>query len=150
MWYIDFFGRILTNVKEFIFGMNTGEVVSLMGTTIAGIGVVATLITIVVGGYAIYLQRALSKQSKLEFKEQVDKMLSTASKDPMILENFIKCIVEKDEFKERFLDLIRTETENILDSRQTIELEEQEKQGYEPSREELKIQKVQNQFQEKE
>lgn len=40
-----------------------------MGTTIAGIGVVATLITIVVGGYAIYLQRALSKQSKLEFNK---------------------------------------------------------------------------------
>lgn len=141
---IDFFGRMLINVKEFIFEMNTGEVVSLMGTTIAGIGVVATLITIFVGGYAIHLQRVLSKQSKQEFKEHFDKMLDSVSRDPLVLQNFIKCIVERDEFKERFLELIRTETENILDSRQTSESKEQD---HELSQEERN---AQDQFQEKE
>lgn len=129
---------------------NMGEVAGLMGVTISAMGVFIAITTIVVSCVAIYIQKSSIKKNEQEFKEHFDKMLDKASKDPLVLQNFIKCIVEKDEFKERFLDLIRTETENILDSRQTIELEEQEKQDYEPSREELKIQKVQNQFQAKE
>lgn len=129
---------------------NMGEVAGLMGVTISAMGVFIAITTIVVSCVAIYIQKSSIKKNEQEFKDHFDKMLDKASKDPLVLQNFIKCIVEKDEFKERFLDLIRTETENILDSRQTIELEEQEKQDYEPSREELKIQKVQNQFQAKE
>lgn len=139
-----------TNIEEFILEFNMGEVAGLMGVTISAMGVFIAITTIVVSCVAIYIQKSSIKKNEQEFKEHFDKMLDKASKDPLVLQNFIKCIVEKDEFKERFLDLIRTETENILDSRQTIELEEQEKQDYEPSREELKIQKVQNQFQAKE
>lgn len=139
-----------TNIEEFILEFNMGEVAGLMGVTISAMGVFIAITTIVVSCVAIYIQKSSIKKNEQEFKDHFDKMLDKASKDPLVLQNFIKCIVEKDEFKERFLDLIRTETENILDSRQTIELEEQEKQDYEPSREELKIQKVQNQFQAKE
>lgn len=133
---------MLANVKEFILELNIGEVASLMGVTIATIGVIATLITIFVGGYAIYLQITLRKKTKQEFKEHFDAMLNMASKDPIILENFIEYIVKKEEFKNRFLDLIRTEMENILDSRRVLE-----KQECESLKEE---QNVQNQFQGKE
>lgn len=62
--------------------METSTLMTMMGITITVIGTVATLITIVIGGYALLLQKALSKKSKQEFKEHFDKMLDNASKDP--------------------------------------------------------------------
>ncbi|RDU70103.1 hypothetical protein CQA62_01455 [Helicobacter cholecystus] len=128
-------------------GLNASEVASLMGITISAMGVFIAITTIVVSCVAIYIQKSSIKKNEQEFKEHFDKMLDTVSQNPMVLENFIKCIVEKDEFKKRFLDLIRTETENILDSRQTIKSKEQNNVDYELSQEELK---VQSQFQGKE
>lgn len=118
-----------------------------MGVTIAAMGVFIAITTIVVSCVAIYIQKSSIRKNEQEFKAHFDKMLDKASKDPMILENFIKCIIENDEFKKRFLDLIHTETENILDSRQTAESIEQNNQDYKPSKEDLK---VQSQFQKKE
>ncbi len=103
-----------------ILGLTNSEVASLMGVTITGIGVVATIITLVIGGYAIYLQRTLSKQNSEEFKEKFNKILDNASENPLVLEKFIQCIVEIEEFKNRFLNLIQNEIENVLDSRQVI------------------------------
>ena len=100
--------------------METSTLMTMMGITITVIGTVATLITIVIGGYALLLQKALSKKSKQEFKEHFDKMLDNASKDPAVLEKFIQCVIEKDEFKNRFLALIKNEIENVLDSRHNM------------------------------
>lgn len=127
--------------------MDNETLISTMGVCIALITGIATIITLAVGCYAIYLQTALVQKTKREFKEHFDEMLDGASKDPMILENFIKCIVEKDEFKNRFLSLMRTEMENLLDSRQTLEKQKQDTYDYRLSIDE---QKAQGQFQEKE
>lgn len=102
--------------------IETSTLMTMMGITITVIGVVATLITIVIGGYALLLQKALSKKSEQEFKEHFDKMLDNASKDPAVLEKFIQCVIEKDEFKNRFLALIKNEIENVLDSRLNINI----------------------------
>lgn len=37
-----------------------------------------------------------------------------------VLEKFIQCVIEKDEFKNRFLALIKNEIENVLDSRHNM------------------------------
>lgn len=124
--------------------MDNSTLITVMGVCIAIITGIATIITLVVGFYAIYLQRTLVNKTKQEFQEHFHKMLDMASQDPSVLQNFIKCVVEKEEFKDRFLELIRIETENILDSRQVIETIEQ---NYKLSQEELK---AQNQFQNKE
>lgn len=102
--------------------IETSTLMTMMGITITVIGVVATLITIVIGCYALLLQKVLSKKSEQEFKEHFDKMLDNASKDPAVLEKFIQCVIEKDEFKNRFLALIKNEIENVLDSRHNIDI----------------------------
>lgn len=103
-----------------MFSLTISEVVSLMGVTIAGIGVCATLITIGVSLYAIITQRALSKRLESEFKTKFDDMLMKIADDPVKLEQFIEMVVSKEQFKERFLGLMQVEIENILDSRENI------------------------------
>lgn len=101
-----------------MFDLSISEVVSLMGVTIAGIGVCATLITIGVSLYAIITQRALSKRLESEFKTKFDDMLVKIVDDPAKLEQFVEMVVNKEQFKERFLVLMQVEIENILDSRE--------------------------------
>ncbi|MWV61664.1 hypothetical protein DCO58_08355 [Helicobacter saguini] len=103
-----------------MFSLTISEVVSLMGVTIAGIGVCATLITIGVSLYAIITQRALSKRLESEFKTKFDDMLMKIADDPVKLEQFIEMVVSKEQFKERFLGLMQIEIENILDSRENF------------------------------
>ena len=46
-------------------------------------------------------------------------MLDKVSNNPEVLEKFIQNVIEKEEFKNRFLNLIEIEIENILDSRES-------------------------------
>lgn len=97
--------------------MQTSEILTLMGVCVAIISGVATIITIGVGGYALYIQNVLAKRSKQEFQESFNKMLDEVSKDPSILDKFIDSIVQRDEFKNHFLELIHVEIKNILQSK---------------------------------
>lgn len=99
--------------------METTTIMTMMGITITVIGAVATIITIAVGGYALYLQINLSKKTNEEFNKHFYKMLDKVSNNPEVLEKFIQNVIEKDEFKNRFLNLIEIEIENILDSRES-------------------------------
>lgn len=99
--------------------MGTTTIMTMMGITITVIGAVATIITIAVGGYALYLQINLSKKTNEEFNKHFYKMLDKVSNNPEVLEKFIQNVIEKDEFKNRFLNLIEIEIENILDSRES-------------------------------
>lgn len=99
--------------------METTTIMTMMGITITVIGAVATIMTIIIGGYAIYLQRSLSKKTNEEFIEHFENMLDNVSNNPQILERFIQSVIEKDEFKNCFLSLIEIEIENILDSRES-------------------------------
>lgn len=99
--------------------METTSLMTMMGITITVIGAVATIITIAVGGYALYLQINLSKKTNEEFNKHFYKMLDKVSNNPEVLEKFIQNVIEKEEFKNRFLHLIEIEIENILDSRES-------------------------------
>lgn len=99
--------------------METTSLMTMMGITITVIGAVATIITIAVGGYALYLQINLSKKTNEEFNKHFYKMLDKVSNNPEVLEKFIQNVIEKEEFKNRFLNLIEIEIENILDSRES-------------------------------
>ncbi|TXJ38175.1 hypothetical protein EPJ70_08790 [Brachyspira aalborgi] len=99
--------------------METTSLMTMMGITITVIGAVATIITIAVGGYALYLQINLSKKTNEEFNNYFYKMLDKVSNNPEVLEKFIQNVIEKEEFKNRFLHLIEIEIENILDSRES-------------------------------
>lgn len=97
--------------------MEISTILTLMGVCVAIVSGVATIITIVVGGYALYIQNVLAKRSKQEFQESFNKMLDEVSKDPLILEKFMDSIVQRHEFKNRFLELIHVEIENILQNK---------------------------------
>lgn len=99
--------------------METTSLMTMMGITITVIGAVATIITIAVGGYALYLQINLSKKTNEEFNKHFYRMLDKVSNNPEVLEKFIQNVIEKEEFKNRFLHLIEIEIENILDSRES-------------------------------
>lgn len=99
--------------------METTSLMTMMGITITVIGAVATIITIAVGGYALYLQINLSKKTNEEFNKHFYKMLDKVSNNPEVLEKFIQNVIEKEEFKNSFLHLIEIEIENILDSRES-------------------------------
>lgn len=99
--------------------METTSLMTMMGITITVIGAVATIITIAVGGYALYLQINLSKKTNEEFNKHFYKMLDKVSNNSEVLEKFIQNVIEKEEFKNRFLHLIEIEIENILDSRES-------------------------------
>lgn len=99
--------------------METTTIMTMMGITITVIGTVATIMTIIIGGYTIYLQINLSKKTNEEFNKHFYKMLDKVSNNPEVLEKFIQNVIEKDEFKNRFLNLIEIEIENILDSRES-------------------------------
>ncbi|WP_302366950.1 hypothetical protein [Brachyspira aalborgi] len=99
--------------------METTSLMTMMGITITVIGAVATIITIAVGGYALFLQINLSKKTNEEFNNYFYKMLDKVSNNPEVLEKFIQNVIEKEEFKNRFLHLIEIEIENILDSRES-------------------------------
>lgn len=99
--------------------METTSLMTMMGITITVIGAVATIITIAVGGYALYLQINLSKKTNEEFNKHFYKMLDKVSNNLEVLEKFIQNVIEKEEFKNSFLHLIEIEIENILDSRES-------------------------------
>lgn len=101
--------------------MEISTILTLMGVCVAIVSGVATIITIVVGGYALYIQNVLAKRSKQEFQESFNKMLDEVSKDPLILEKFMDSIVQRHEFKNRFLELIHVEIENILQNKDDFE-----------------------------
>ena len=99
--------------------MTIENLMTMISITITVIGAVATIITIAVGGYALYLQINLSKKTNEEFNKYFYKMLDKVSNNPEVLERFIQNVIEKEEFKNRFLNLIEIEIENILDSRES-------------------------------
>ena len=98
--------------------MTIENLMTMISIAITVIGAVATIITIAVGGYALYLQINLSKKTNEEFNKHFYKMLDKVSNNPEVLERFIQNVIEKEEFKNRFLNLIEIEIENILDSRE--------------------------------
>lgn len=99
--------------------MTIENLMTMISIAITVIGAVATIITIAVGGYALYLQINLSKKTNEEFNKHFYKMLDKVSNNPEVLERFIQNVIEKEEFKNRFLNLIEIEIENILDSRES-------------------------------
>lgn len=99
--------------------MTIENLMTMISIAITVIGAVATIITIAVGGYALYFQINLSKKTNEEFNKHFYKMLDKVSNNPEVLERFIQNVIEKEEFKNRFLNLIEIEIENILDSRES-------------------------------
>lgn len=53
-------------------------------------------------------------------QEYLEKLLKSTTDDPIIFNKFIDSIINKDEFKNKFLTLIETEIENMLETRETF------------------------------
>lgn len=53
-------------------------------------------------------------------QEYLEKLLKSTTDDPIIFNKFIDSIISKDEFKNKFLTLIETEIENMLETRETF------------------------------
>ncbi|PAF43531.1 hypothetical protein [Helicobacter sp. 11S02596-1] len=84
------------------------------------VGILTLVVAIIAGtitAYAIYIQSSNSRN----IKESASKKLDKALKDPMILDKFIKAVVENEGFKGRFLQMIATEAENVYDARKVVE-----------------------------
>lgn len=110
---------IMDFVKEYI-QMEIPTLIGIAGWSVATVSALATIMTIVIAGFGIYFQKSLSKTAKNEIIAKAKKELDKALKDPIILENFIKLVVESENFKNRFSDFINIEVNNALESRETL------------------------------
>ncbi|MCE3037471.1 hypothetical protein LW135_06510 [Helicobacter sp. faydin-H20] len=100
--------------------MSQDTLITIVGVSVGLVSGIATLLTLVFGIYSMKIQWDLRKKTRNEFNEHFQNMLNKASSNPGVLEKFIDNIVEKEEFKNRFLALIKDEIENILDSRDIL------------------------------
>ena len=100
--------------------METSTLMTIIGVCVAIITGIATILALFIGIYAIILQKSLTKRNKHELQEYLEKLLKSTTDDPTIFNKFIDNIINKDEFKNKFLTLIETEIENILEVRETF------------------------------
>lgn len=98
--------------------MGQDTLIAIVGVSVAIVSGIATLLTLVFGFYSVKIQWDLRKKTENEFNERFENMLNEVSNNPSVLEKFINNIVEKEEFKNRFLALIKDEIENVLDARE--------------------------------
>lgn len=100
--------------------METSTLMTIIGVCVAIITGIATILALFIGIYAIILQKSLIKRNKHELQEYLEKLLKSTIDDPIIFNKFIDSIINKDEFKNKFLTLIETEIENMLETRETF------------------------------
>lgn len=100
--------------------METSTLMTIIGVCVAIITGIATILALFIGIYAIILQKSLIKRNKHKLQEYLEKLLKSTTDDPIIFNKFIDSIINKDEFKNKFLTLIETEIENMLETRETF------------------------------
>lgn len=97
--------------------MELSTLTSVAGWSVSAVSGSVTIMAVFIAVYAAILQKSMSKKLKEEIAEKAHNKLDKALKNPSILKSFINTIVENDEFKNRFSNLIDVQIENILDSR---------------------------------
>lgn len=100
--------------------MEIPTLIGIAGWSIATISALATIVTIVIAGFGIYFQKSLSKTTKNEITEKAKKELKKVLEDPKSLDEFTKIVIESENFKNRLMDLIDTEVNNVIESRETL------------------------------
>lgn len=100
--------------------MEIPTLIGIAGWSVATISALATIVTIVIAGFGIYFQKSLSKTTKNEITEKAKKELKKVLEDPKSLDEFTKIVIESENFKNRLIDLIDTEVNNVIESRETL------------------------------
>lgn len=100
--------------------MEIPTLIGIAGWSVATISALATIVTIVIAGFGIYFQKSLSKTTKNEITEKAKKELKKVLEDPKSLDEFTKIVIESENFKNRLMDLIDTEVNNVIESRETL------------------------------